>query len=525
MWPLLLLLAGCPDDGPAFGDGGRPEEQLTVEAAQELLAGTYPEVFGGAVEQPFPGPGLGLGDLDGDGWLDLVFAPGTPHAAVLRNDGSGTLVPDAGATMDGGPLPAATSVALADVEGDGDLDVFLAAPDGDRLLLNDGAARFTSVLLVPAGHTTTTAAFADLDGDADLDLVLTRHDWPMDLRRMESGELTADPATLVMNVDGAWIEDPDRLPFELRALWCHQPLVWDLDGDGDLDLTFPSDWGSWAAGDRSALNDGYGRFELAYVGLEAVSAHRGAAMADVDGDGQQDVFFSDVGAPDLYGQTDGGSFTDVTEALGASVPTSIDRRTSWGVVAEDLDGDGKPDAAFTFGQVLVDEGYGQRKIYTRTWGEDPPAQRDLLLQNDWRNGLYGDASIRTEFHDDRVGRTVVAGDVDRDGRPDLVTAGYVDAASLEPYLQVWHAGGGWGPGVTVKLEGVSPVGAKLVATKGTQTLTRWFAPALRASSGPPELYLGLRDESAFDALELTWPDGRVSDLGAAVAGDVVVAGR
>jgi len=519
MWPVLL--AACADSGPDFGDGGRPEETLTVARGPELLASEHPEVFGGAVETPFPGPGLGLGDLDGDGWLDLVFAPGTPHAGVLRNDGTGALVPDAEVTMDGGPLPAATSVALADVEGDGDLDVFLAAPDGDRLLLNDGGARFTSILLVAAGHTTTTGAFGDLDGDGDLDLVLTRHDWPMDPARIRSGEVTADPASLVMNVDGAWIEDPDRLPFELRAVWCHQPLLWDLDGDLDLDLSLPADWGHPGV---SARNDGYGRFELAAIGPDVTAAHRGAGLADVDGDGRLDVFFSGIGAPDLHAAT-GDGFVDVTEALGAVATPSEDRATSWGVVAEDLDGDGKPDFAFSFGQVLMDEGYGPRDAYTHTWGADPAEQRDLLLQNDWKDGRFGDASPRTDFRDHRIGRTVVSGDLDRDGRPDLVTAGYVNAPGQDPYLQVWNTGGGWGPGVTVRLEGVSPVGARLVATLGTETLTRWFSPSLRASSGPPELFVGLREHDEVDALTLIWSDGTETELGPAAAGEVVIASR
>src|SRR5687768_18506276 len=73
------------------------------------------------------------------------------------------------------------NVSMGDLDGDGDLDLVLAkgrhTPILDRVLLNDGKGGFTASDLGPTADRTYTAALADLDGDRDLD-VLTSNDRP-----------------------------------------------------------------------------------------------------------------------------------------------------------------------------------------------------------------------------------------------------------------------------------------------------------------------------------------------------------
>jgi hypothetical protein len=124
---------------------------------------------------------VAAGDLDGDGDADLVFGNENGNR-VLLNDGQGVFKP-----LADGAWPAATEetrkASLGDVDGDGDLDIHLAnvrffqqqTPSAqDRLLLNDGKARFTDATathLPKDEDNTAHAAFHDLDGDGDLDIL------------------------------------------------------------------------------------------------------------------------------------------------------------------------------------------------------------------------------------------------------------------------------------------------------------------------------------------------------------------
>ena len=519
---ISLLLAACTED-KTYSSYDRDEDDLIVEARQQLRGDEIP-LLGGDVVQPFPGPGVALGDLDGDGYLDLVLAAGTPQSAAFRNDGAGTLVVDAAFTADGGPLPGANTVAVADLEGDGDLDLFLGTPDDDRLLMNDGHGAFTSVVLSAEGHTTTSAVFADLDGDGDLDLLCTRHSWPVDLQVIVSGAPTEDPSTLYMNVDGAWVEDPDRLPFEARKLYAHHGVVVDGDRDGDLDLYLASDWGLWNGPNTWLDNDGYGFFSLGPAeGLDVEMSARGIAMGDIGTDARPDFYVTGIGPPALLESVEEGGWTDHTAQHGANVPSSATHATSWGTTTVDVDGDGLLDIAIAFGKLFIAPDFGDGENYKQYFGADPEAQADVLLVNN-TNGRFSDRSDAVGFNLTTITKSVVVGDLDRDGRPDLVTAGYLDLA-LVPFAQVWHVDGGWGPGVTVQFEGPTPVGTRVEVVADGDTTVRWLAPSTSYASSAPEVYVGTRDSVSASSLSVTWLDGTTSDLGAVDVGTIVRATR
>ncbi len=517
---ITLLLLGCAEDKD-YSSYDRDEDALIVEARQRL-SGTETPALGGAVVQPFPGPGVALGDLDGDGYLDLVLAAGTPQSVVFRNDGTGTLAADAEFTADGGALPGANSVAVADLEGDGDYDLFLGTPDDDRLLINDGSGAFTSVVLSAEGHSTTSALFADLDGDGDLDLLCTRHSWPVDLRLIASGAPTEDPSTLYMNVDGTWVEDPDRLPFEARKLYAHHGAVVDADADGDLDLYLASDWGLWNGPNTLLDNDGFGFFRLVEgTGLEVEMSARGIAAGDIGFDAVSDFYLSGIGSPALLESVDDVTWLDQTAGHRVNVPPDATHATSWGTTAVDVDGDGLLDLALTYGKLFIAPDFGDGDAYEAYLGPDPEAQADVLLVNN-TNGRFRNVSDTVGFNLTTITKSVAVGDLDRDGRPDLVTAGYEDL-TLVPFAQVWHVDGGWGPGVTVQFAGPTPIGARVDVTADSDVAVRWLTPSTSYASSAPEVYLGTRDSVSASSIVVTWPDGRTSDLGAVDAGAIAVA--
>src|SRR5262249_20303133 len=116
-----------------------------------------------------------LGDLDGDGHLDLVCVP-----SVFLNDGTGVFAKQPGAPF----ASYVYDIKLADLDGDGDLDAVIAS-DGSSLtdhiasgiFINDGAGPFSAGQ--SSANTVTLAhrvAVGDLDNDGDLDLVFSAWD-------------------------------------------------------------------------------------------------------------------------------------------------------------------------------------------------------------------------------------------------------------------------------------------------------------------------------------------------------------
>ena len=122
------------------------------------------------------GSGVAAGDIDGDGLCDLYFCGLDSDNALYRNRGEWRfedITDSAGVACSG---QASTGCALADVDGDHDLDLLVnGIAAGTRLFLNDGKGRFVEAT-GPAGLGGTDAghslAMADMDGDGDADLVV-----------------------------------------------------------------------------------------------------------------------------------------------------------------------------------------------------------------------------------------------------------------------------------------------------------------------------------------------------------------
>jgi hypothetical protein len=218
----------------------------------------------------FDSSAVGLGDLDGDGDLDAFVTnwSGKPDQVFL-NDGQGNFT-DSGQKLGNWY---GSDVALGDVDGDGDLDALVSnngeEPDNAPVLwINDGHANFTQSAQKWGATNASAVALGDLDGDGNLDAFIAI-----------SSHRGANPADKVWFNDGYGVFTDSGQ--SLGKSYSLSVELGDLDGDGDLDAFT----GSWKESPHIWLNDGNGRFTDSPLKLYSPNADGIAfADMDGDGD-------------------------------------------------------------------------------------------------------------------------------------------------------------------------------------------------------------------------------------------------
>jgi hypothetical protein len=242
--------------------------------------GTAPEAAVDSDGQPGASTDVALGDLDGDGDLDAFIANASHDigAQVLINQGFNSGDFDLGTTPEGSGdngLNGATSVALGDLDGDGDLDAFVgSAFEANQVLINldgngDGNGDFFLGNTPEGGNQNTQeVALGDLDGDGDLDAFLAN---------------VGDNQVLINQGLNSGDLDLSTTPPEGGAQASTSIALGDLDGDGDLDA-FVTNGG---AENQVLINQGLnsGVFVLGTTPEGGAQDSTFVALGDLDGDG------------------------------------------------------------------------------------------------------------------------------------------------------------------------------------------------------------------------------------------------
>ncbi|HKS38549.1 MAG TPA: VCBS repeat-containing protein, partial [Verrucomicrobiae bacterium] len=291
------------------------------------------------------GSGVAAGDVDGDGRVDLYFCALDGPNKLYRNRGDWTFED---ITSQSGVACAAfeaTGAAFADLEGDGDLDLLVnTVGQGTHCFSNDGKGRFTESAHSPPLNPLkcgTTMALADTDGDGDLDLYIANYradtirDHPqtrLQGDRIEgkmvvtrvNGRPTSEPDlvgrfTLAENgrifehgeadvlfrndgrgvftplsfTDGVFVEENGKPLEEPPYDWSLAAMFRDIDGDGAPDVYVCNDFESV---DRIWINDGNGKFRaFPNLALRHTSMFSmGVDFADLNRDGFDDLIVLDM---------------------------------------------------------------------------------------------------------------------------------------------------------------------------------------------------------------------------------------
>lgn len=305
---------------------------------------------------------IAVGDLDGDGDLDLYLANGENEGVapntIWLNDGSGNFHQSINQTDDS----ETHFVALGDLDGDGHLDAIIGANGAGRAVINDGNANMAysnryldSELL---GVYMPYPALGDLDGDGDPDLLLAGC-----CGGATSGAPGGDRVMFSSNT--IWFNDGSGGFTNSGQLLGRDGTVMaalgDLDGDGNLDI-FEANSSSMTdtqgGMDRNQpnkvwLNDGSGFFADSGQRLGREESYA-VALGDLDGDGSLDAFVGNRNGSKVWLNDGSGVFRDSDQVLG-----NRDMRL---VVLGDLDGDEDLDAycfGRGFGEIWINQGGAQ----------------------------------------------------------------------------------------------------------------------------------------------------------------------
>lgn len=333
--------------------------------------------------------GVSLGDLNGDGLPDIVLGKGRHWPLfnrVLLNDGHGGFV---GSNL--GTAPDRTySAALADVDGDGHLDIVVSNDDPDRKLVyrNDGKGHFTELgTFGDPKWSTRYVTLADLNGDGYPDIVAAnRGDYPDPVDgKPGKGAQVPTPSYVCFNDGKGHFPDCQPLPKTESAT---SIVAADFDGDGALDLFVPHRDG----GQSYVLwNDGKGHFPTwTKVGPAEAWIRMGAA-GDLNGDGRPDLAIIDEArrANFIIFNRGGRQFGNPVRLPGPDRPPYC-------VAIADLNRDKQPDIIVGYvempGSVYFNNGTGS-SFHEVRW-------------NDGKGTVYG----------------LAFADFDGDGWPDIVAA-------------------------------------------------------------------------------------------------------
>jgi hypothetical protein len=476
------------------------------------------------------GSGAAFFDSDNDGRLDIYLLQfGGPKStstnALFRQmpDGKFQNVSQ-GSGLDINGYNA--GVAVGDVNNDGWLDVVVTQYVGVKFFLNQGSGIFAdateqSGLVNP--YWGTSASFVDYDRDGWLDLVIVNYLVLDESRRCTArgglpdycvpSHFPGTPSRLWRNRGkddaGKWLGYEDRTeasglgkaPGPGLGVVCA-----DLNGDRWPDLFIAND----AKANHLWINQKDGTFReeaavrgVAYNANGESQSNMGVAYGDVDGDGLSDLFvthfFDEHHA--LWRQELAGMFREQAVAAGLTRP--LWHGTGWGTVFSDFDQDGDLDLSIANGLAI------RREPQTgRSW--TAYMERNQVFSNDGA-GHFRDLSNDNPAlcHQPNVGRGLCVGDLDGDGGLDLLVTQVGGPARI--FRNVAQKRGHW-----LMVRALDPalhrdaIGADIRLSAGKRRWQRLIQPGQSFQcSNDLRAHFGLGDEKQVESIEVLWPDGRL----------------
>jgi subtilisin-like proprotein convertase family protein len=355
---------------------------------------------------PVPANSLALGDLDRDGDLDLVIASGNGvNQAYLNVSGGNVILMTPWWTNASAFNAASANVALGDVNRDGFLDLAVATDFEEQLYLNiSGTLAATPMAWSPQNDQTWSVAWGDMNGDGWLDLA-TGNVGTSKVYLNQGGTLEDAPTWTVSTPGSA-----------SRVAWG------DVDGDGDLDL---------AVGNQPSNNHVYvnqnGLLDTTPAWVDpATRETTGVTWGDADGDGDLDLLATVYAGLDVVYENKSGMLPRLATATYdlAFTPALITeiivgQSAAWG----DIDGDGDLDLAAGYAALRT----GDPKDVAQSCHDSYGGAPNVVYRN--VAGVLQPGPMWTSAHLSPT-MSVAWGDVDGDGDLDLAVGNNLERNEL-----------------------------------------------------------------------------------------------
>ncbi len=527
-----------------------------------------------AYEYFYNGGGVAVGDINNDGLEDLFFTANMKPNKLYLNLGNmrfKDITKEACKEMEGKTEGWKTGVTMADVNGDGLLDIYVCYSGKvsedlrrNQLFINNGNLKFTEEAkqygLDDPGYS-TQAAFFDYDNDGDLDMFLLNHN----VRKMDNMELAkfrnqTDPlagSKLYENRDGHFVDVSTKAGIYQYPLTFGLGIaIADVNKDGWQDIYVTNDYNE---PDYLYINNHDGTFkeeaEDCFRHLSQFSM--GVDIADYNNDGLPDIITLDMLPPDnrrqkllqlqenyesfelmksqglnsqymrnmLQLNNGDNTFSEIGQLAGISCTD-----WSWCPLLADFDNDGYKD-------LLVTNGYLRdytNKDFLRYWGdykikkaiEKAPEQlMDLVksmpsttLENyvfkNNKNLTFTNVQQEWGFTNLSVSSGAVYADLDNDGDLDLVVNNINQEAFVYQNMQREQTGNHY---LNVRLKdnthNTKAFGAKIYAyANGTQQYVEVNPARGYLSSVSTNAHFGFSATTTIDSLRIIWPDNTTQVL-------------
>lgn len=514
----------------------------------------------------YSGGGISVGDINNDGLVDIFFTGNMTSNKLYLNKGNLQFEDITQKAAIGGDNRWYTGTTMADVNGDGYLDIYCAVSGlfgskENQLFINNGDSTFTEMAQqygVADSANSTQGTFFDYDKDGDLDLYVANYP----IANINSSNFTyknkmqrvtdKESDKLYRNDGGVFTNVSEEAGVKTYG-FSYGVTVGDVNNDGWPDLYISSDY---SIPDYFYINNGDGTFKEVIKEAVAHSAFYGMGVdiADFNNDGNLDVFQADMDAnnnrrqkanmasmnPQLFWETVFSGFHYQymhncmqlnTGVLKNNIPqfSNISRLTgtsstdwSWGPLFADFDNDGNKDLFISNG---IRREVNNRDFFRKYSKNDDSGYSDLekslLIPSEKidnfifkNNGNLNFEKANAEWGIEHEGFSngVVYADLDNDGDLEIITNNVDELASVFE-----NTSSEINNYITVKFEGSSAnkfgLGNRAYVTIGNKTqlqeltLSRGFQ-----SSVTTKLHFGLHKATKIDELKVVWTNGKVEIL-------------